>query len=417
MSGTMDGIRVIELATWAFVPSAGAVLADWGADVIKIEHPERPDPMRGLNPGNLARTTIHARVEGGDTDPSRVIMEQANRGKRSIGLNIASPGGYELLLQLIATADVFLTNVLPSKRAKLRVTPDDLRAVNPNLVYVRGSGFGAHGPDANEAGYDGTAFVSRGSFAHQVTPAGSDWPVLASGVAGIGDLPGSMMLVGGIAAALLQRERTGVAPIVDVSLLATAMWQMAPGVIATGMFDMEEVPKPSRENAANPLTIYYKLQDHRFIKFSLHTSDLFYEDLCHRLGLPQLVDDPRFKSQALRRDNSVEFVKLLDETFAEFSVEEVRRRLAGFKGAWAVVQTPLELHHDPQVLANGYLREVTSDRRPPFMVVGPPVQFDEQPAPNGRAAPDHGEHTDEVLLELGLDWDTIIAHKTAADVL
>src|SRR5262245_2035003 len=155
MSGTMDGIRVIELATWAFVPSAGAVLADWGADVIKIEHPERPDPMRGLNPGNLARATIPPRLQGGDVDPSRVIMEQANRGKRSIGLNIASPGGYELLLKLIATADVFLTNVLPSKRAKLRITPEDLRAVNPGLVYVRGSGFGAHGPDANEAGYDG----------------------------------------------------------------------------------------------------------------------------------------------------------------------------------------------------------------------------------------------------------------------
>jgi crotonobetainyl-CoA:carnitine CoA-transferase CaiB-like acyl-CoA transferase len=289
--------------------------------------------------------------------------------------------------------------------------------VNPNLVYVRGSGFGAHGPDADEAAYDGTAFVSRGGFAHQVTPAGSDWPVLASGVAGIGDLPGSMMLVGGIAAALLQRERTGVAPIVDVSLLATAMWQTAPGIIATGMFDMEDVPKPARENAANPLTIYYRMRDHRFLKFSLHGSDPFYEDLCRRLGVPHLIDDPRFATQALRRENSVEFVKLLDETFAGYSVEDVRRRLDGFKGAWAVVQTPLELQSDPQVIANGYLRQVTSDHRPDFMVVGPPVQFDEQPAPNGRAAPDHGEHTDEVLLELGLDWDTIIAHKTAADVL
>jgi crotonobetainyl-CoA:carnitine CoA-transferase CaiB-like acyl-CoA transferase len=417
MSGTMDGIRVIELATWAFVPTAGAVLADWGADVIKVEHPDRPDPMRGLNPGNLARATIRPRVPGGDTDPSRVIMEQANRGKRSVGLNVSTPGGYELFSKLVATADVFLTNVLPLSRSKLRITPEDLRAINQSIVYVRGSGFGALGPDADDAAYDGTAFVSRGGFAHQVTPAGADWPVLASGVAGIGDLPGAMMLVGGTSAGLLQRERTGVAPIVDVSLLATAMWQTAPGIIATGMFDMEDVPKPQRENAANPLTIYYRLSDRRFIKFSLHTSDVFYADLCTRLGLEALIDDPRFATQALRHENSVEFVKLMDETFGRYTVEEVRRRLDGFKGAWAVVQTPLELQDDPQVIANGYLRHVKSDDKPDFMVVGPPVQFDEAPAPEGRGFPEHGEHTDEVLLELGLDWDTIIAHKTAGDVL
>jgi crotonobetainyl-CoA:carnitine CoA-transferase CaiB-like acyl-CoA transferase len=417
MSGTMDGIRVIELATWAFVPAAGGVLADWGADVIKIEHPSRPDPMRGLNPGNLARAEIRPRVEGGDTDPRRVIMEQANRGKRSLGLDISTPGGYSILERLVASADVFLTNMLPSKRSKLRVTPEDVRRMNPDILYVRGSGFGARGPDADAAAYDGTAFVSRGGFAHQVTPAGSEWPVLASGVAGIGDLPGAMMLVGGIAAGLLQRARTGKAPIVDVSLLATAMWQTAPGIISTGMFDMDDVPKPQRRNAANPLTIYYRLKDHRFIKFSLHTSDLFYADLCRRLDLEELIDDSRFATQALRHEHSAAFVDLLDARFATISVDEVRQRLDGFKGAWAVVQTPLELQTDPQVVANDYLRSVSYPGRPDFMVVGPPVQFDEAPAPNGRGFPEHGEHTDEILLELGMDWDTIIAHKEAADVL
>jgi len=130
-----------------------------------------------------------------------------------------------------------------------------------------------------------------------------------------------------------------------------------------------------------------------------------------------LIDDPRFATQALRHENSVEFVRLLDETFGGFDVAEVRRRLKGFKGAWAVVQTPLELQTDPQVEANSYLRSVSYPGRPDFMVVGPPVQFDESPAPNGRGFPEHGEHTDEILLELGMDWDTIIAHKTAADVL
>jgi crotonobetainyl-CoA:carnitine CoA-transferase CaiB-like acyl-CoA transferase len=417
MSGVMDGIRVIEVATWAFVPSAGAVLADWGADVIKVEHPERPDPMRGLNPNNLARANIRSRVEGGSADPSRVIWEQCNRKKRSIGVNIGQPGGYELLMKLVETADVFLTNMLPSARTKLRITPEDLQSVNPRLVYARGSGFGAQGPDADEAGFDGTAFVARGTFAHQVTPAGSEWPVLASGVAGIGDLPGSMMLAGGIAAALLQRERTRIAPIVDVSLLATAMWQMAPGIVSTAMFDMEDVPKPPRTSASNPLTIYYRLKGHRFLKLSLHQSDPHYADLCRRLGVPELIDDPRFASHALRRDNSEAFVRLLDEAFGRLTVEEVRERLDGFAGAWAVVQTPLEIQHDPQVLANGYLRRVRSIEKGDFVVVNPPVQFDEQPAPEGEAGPDHGEHTDQVLAELGLDWDTVVAHKAAGDVL
>jgi crotonobetainyl-CoA:carnitine CoA-transferase CaiB-like acyl-CoA transferase len=417
MVGPMDGIRVIEVATWAFVPSAGGVLADWGADVIKIENPERPDPMRGLNPNNLARSNIRARVEGGSTDPSRVIWEQCNRKKRSVGLNIATPGGYDLLVKLVETADVFLTNLLPSRRARLRVTPEDLWAVNPRLVYARGSGFGALGPDADEAGFDGTAFVARGTFAHQVTPAGADWPVLASGVAGIGDLPGSMMLAGGIAAGLLQRERTGSAPIVDVSLLGTAMWQMAPGIISTAMFDMEDVPKPPRTNAANPLTIYYRLKGDRFVKLSLHQSDTYYADLCRRLGVPELVDDPRFCSHALRRDNSPAFVRLMDAAFARLTAEDVRERFAGFGGAWALVQTPLEILTDPQVVANGYIRHVRSTEKGDFVVVNPPVQFDEQPAPEGAAGPDHGEHTDDVLAELGLDWDTIVAHKVAGDVL
>jgi crotonobetainyl-CoA:carnitine CoA-transferase CaiB-like acyl-CoA transferase len=226
-----------------------------------------------------------------------------------------------------------------------------------------------------------------------------------------------MMLVSGISAGLLQRERTGVAPVVDVSLLATAMWQLAPAIVATGMFDMEEVPRPSRARAANPLTIYYKLKDQRFIKLSLHTSDLFYADLCTRLDVTQLIEDPRFATQASRHENSVEFVKLLDEAFGKYSVDDVRNRFDGFKGAWSIVQTPLELQTDPQVVANGYIRRVRSDNSPDFMVVGPPVQFDEQPAPEGRGAPGHGQDTDEVLLELGLDWERIIALKSTGDVL
>ena len=231
----LAGLRVLDLTHMLAGPYCTWLLGSLGADVVKVEVPGRGDFTRTVAP-------FH--------DGQSVYFLSVNRSKRSLTLNLKDPRGAALFRRLAERADVLVENNRAGVMDRLGLGPDALAAVNPRLVYVRGSGFGAHGPDANEAGYDGTAFVSRGSFAHQVTPAGSDWPVLASGVAGIGDLPGSMMLVGGIAAALLQRERTGVAPIVDVSLLATAMWQMAPGLVATGMFDMEEVPKPSREISA-----------------------------------------------------------------------------------------------------------------------------------------------------------------------
>ncbi len=399
----MAGVRVLELASWMFVPAAGAVLADWGADVIKIEHPSRPDPQRGLVHSNLS--------------PARrgFLVEQGNRGKRSVALDIRAPGGLETLYRLAADSDVFLTNWLPSARRKLGVDVKDIRAQNPRIVYVRGSGQGVRGPERDRAGYDGTSFVARGSFADGLTPEGLEWPV--RGTAAVGDLPGAMTLAGGVAAGLFHRERTGEAPVVDVSLLGVAMWTMAPDIVATGMHHLERIPRPPREQVANPVTIYYRSRDGRIIKLSMFESDRHFADLCEQLSCPELASDPRFVNAEARAKNNTACIAALDEVFGRYTLAELAERLDRAKGAWGVVQRASELHHDRQAIANGYLVPVKPDGEEPYALVGAPVQFDEHPPAEFQPAPVHGENTEEVLLELGFSWDDIIRAKEAGAIL
>ncbi|HEV7758194.1 MAG TPA: CoA transferase, partial [Acidimicrobiales bacterium] len=236
MASALSGIRVIEVAAWTFVPAAGAVLADWGADVIKVEHPVGGDPQRGLVSMGL--------IPGG---PGAVnyIIEQPNRGKRSIGLDISTEDGRALLYQLVEGADVFLTSFLPETRQRLQIDEDHIREVNPGIVYARGTGQGPKGPDAGKGGYDGATYWARGGVAHALTPATSEYPI--GGRAAFGDLAGGMAIAGGIAAGLVQRATTGVGPTVDVSLLGLAMWVLSPDIVASGLYGGDPMPKFDRK--------------------------------------------------------------------------------------------------------------------------------------------------------------------------
>jgi crotonobetainyl-CoA:carnitine CoA-transferase CaiB-like acyl-CoA transferase len=401
----LSGIRVVEVASWTFVPAAGAVLADLGADVLKIEHPDAPDPQRAF---------VGTGYENAPVKKS-FMMEQTNRGKRSVALNIATEGGRELLYRLVETADVFLTNFLPAARQKLRIDVEHIRARNPRIVYVRGTGHGPKGPDADAAGYDGTAYLARGSVAHSLKPAGDVWPL--AGTAAVGDLPGAMTIAGGILGGLFHRERSGEAPVVDVSLLSVAMWAMAPGIVATAMLGMDDMPRPRREENANPISIYYQSSDGRFVKLSMFESDRFFRPLCEALGAPEVAEDERFANARSRADHRAECVAALDEVFGRYSLKELEARLATQRGAWGVVQMPKEMHHDDQALANGYFGEVTDEAGNHYRLVGAPVQYDEQPTGDLKPCPEHGENTEEVLTELGLDWDTIMEHKISGAIL
>ncbi len=404
MEGPLSGIRILEVAQWWFVPASSAVLSDWGADVIKIEHPVRGDAQRGL-------AAVGFKSSEGNVD---FMMQQSNRGKRSVGLDLAHPLGRELLYKLAAQSDVFLTNFLPPARERLRIEVDDIRAVNPNIVYVRGSGQGPLGPDRAKGGYDATAFWSRGGIAHALTPSDLKFPVMQR--AAFGDSIGAITLAGGITAALLRRERTGVTSVVDVSLLHTAMWVLAPDVIASKLVDKKVgLPKMDRTMAPNPAGNAYQTKDRRWLLLMMLQPDRDWADFCKHIDRPELATDERYANAASRFQNRRECIAELDSVFASRTLAEWRSRLDTMTGPWAPMQTAEELHDDPQTLANGYLVEVDRGDGYPFKLVANPVQFDETPA-ELCAGPELGQHTEEVLLELGLSWDEISAGKDAGAI-
>jgi len=405
MSHALSGVRVLEVAAWTFVPAAGAVLADWGADVIKVEHPEMGDPQRGLIAMGL--------IPGGDSAVNYII-EQPNRGKRSIGIDISTDGGRELLYKLAETSDVFLTSFLPSVRQKLKIDVEHIRAVNPNIVYARGTGQGAHGPDRDRGGLDGATYWGRGGVSNALTPASSEYPI--GGRAAFGDLAGGMAIAGGIAAALYQRATTGEAPIVDVSLLGLAMWVLSPDIVASGLYGGDPMPKFDRSSSPNPLVGTYKTSDGRFISLMMLQSDRFWAEFCGCVDRPDMITDPRFADAGARYANGRECVAEIDAIFASRTYDEWKAALANLSGVWAPVQKANELVDDPQVTANGYLARVVRDDGVEYDLVANPVQMDGQ-ADTLVAAPEHGQHTEEILLELGLDWDAIIAHKEAGAIL
>jgi len=407
MQDALAGIKVLEVAQWWFVPAAGAVLADWGADVVKVEHPQTGDAQRGL-------AAVGFKSTEGNVD---FMMQQSNRGKRSVGLDLATEGGRELLYRLAREADVFLTNFLPDARRRLRIDVDDIRAVNPRIIYVRGSGQGPKGPDAGKGGYDATAFWSRGGIAHALTPPDLPYPVMQR--AAFGDSIGAMTIAGGVAAALLKRERTGQTSLVDVSLLSTAMWVMGPDIVASKLVAKGQsggIPRFGRSQAPNPAGNSYRTKDGRWLLLMMLQPDKHWADFCRHIDRPDLIDDERYASAAVRFQNREACIRELDAVFATRSLAEWREKLAGMEGPWGPMQSAEEIHDDPQILANHYLVEVESPERGRFKLVASPVQFDEQP-PEFGPSPEHGQHTDEVLLGLGLGWDELLAYKERGDIL
>jgi crotonobetainyl-CoA:carnitine CoA-transferase CaiB-like acyl-CoA transferase len=403
MAGVMDGIRVVEVAQWWFVPAAAAVLADWGAEIIKVEHPVTGDPMRGLVSSGMVVGNVGVNF----------MVEQSNRGKRSVGIDIARPGGHELLMKLVEQADVFLTSFMPEARKRLRIDVEHVRARNPRIVYARGTGHGVRGPDIHKGGYDAASFWSRGGIAHALTPPGAEVPIMQRSA--FGDSTGAMTIAGGIAGALLQRERTGHAPVVDVSLLGTAMWILAPDIVA-GVLTDQEMPRGDRKHSPNPIVNSYKTKDGRWLFLNMLQPSRYWADLCRHLERPDLIDDPRFADDAARYANSAACVAELDRVFATRTLAEWRQKLSTAEGVWAPMQSAREIPSDPQVTANGYMADLATPEGKPFKLVRSPVQYDESP-PELRNAPEMGQDTEAVLMEMGLAWEELARHKQAGDIL
>ncbi|MET9214204.1 MULTISPECIES: CaiB/BaiF CoA transferase family protein [unclassified Nocardia] len=406
MSGLLSGVTVVELASWTYVPSAGAALADWGANVIKVEDTRGGDPCRNLTIGGLDGT--------GTAVQANFMMELGNHGKRSIGVDIKTEQGRQILGRLIAEADVFLTNWLPAPLQRAGLTVPQIREFNPSVIIARGSGHGSRGPEKDRGGFDAASYLARAGVAYALSPTDAEFP-MAQGPA-FGDLQGGITLAGGVTAALFHRERTGHAPIVDSSLLAQGMWSVAPDIAAADYYAIDRIPAGEAGTALNPAVNRYRTRDNRWVQLVLLQADRFWAGFCERIGRPDLGTDPRFTPLANLVVNQEAATAELRKTFAEADLAHWQKALADEPGVWATIASPREVLTDPQVTANGYLMTMTDSGGTEYRTVAAPVQFDETPAPASRA-PEYGEHTETILLEIGLSWDDIVAAKDSGAIL
>jgi crotonobetainyl-CoA:carnitine CoA-transferase CaiB-like acyl-CoA transferase len=407
MVKVMAGFRVLELAQFTFVPAAGAILADWGADVIKVEHPVRGDTQRGfLNMGGI------------QVDSQRhPLMEHPNRGKRSVGVDVSTPGGQEVIYELAKTSDVFLTNYMPAQRQKHKFDLEHIRAANPNIVYARGSAYGDKGTERDVGGYDGTAFWTRSGIGYALTPEKLGG-ALGQGIPAFGDSIGGMFIAGGISAALLHRERTGEAVELDVSLLSTAWWA-AGASVTQGMETGRVMRTPMPGSAAasvNPFMGNYTTSDGGTINLCIISPTGLIRDTFEHLGIPDAADDPRFSEVLPLIQNAEAAAELIAKAVASRPFAYWRQHLKTMKGQWAPFQSLLDLIEDEQAIANDMITEVQlGGGGKPFRVVRGPVQFNHEPLVTTRA-PQASEHTELVLMELGMDWDRIAELKESGAI-
>lgn len=394
----MQGVRILEVAQFTFTPAAGAILADWGADVIKIEHPVRGDTQRGfLNMGGVK------------LDPLRhTLIEHPNRGKRSVGIDLGTTEGQELLYELAKQCDVFLTNFLPQVRQKNKFDVEHIRAVNPNIIYARGSALGNKGPEREIGGFDGTCFWSRSGIAHAMTPEELPGP-LTQGIPAFGDSIGGMFIAGGISAALFHRAQTGETSELDVSLLSTAWWAsgaLLAQVMETDVYRPNSMPT-SGSASTNPFMGNFRTSDGGTINLCILSPSGVIRDTFEHLGIPELADDPRFSEPVKLFENAAIASGYIVDAFSKKPFEYWRSHLRTLKGQWAPVQSMKDVLTDEQALANDMIIEVEgADGGEPLRLVRGPVQWNGEALETTRA-PQASEHTEIVLMEMGIEWDRI----------
>ncbi|OBH40074.1 CaiB/BaiF CoA transferase family protein [Mycobacterium mantenii] len=383
MAGPMEGVKVVELGVWVAGPAAGGILADWGADVIKIE-PPTGDPGR-----------MFGRMLGCDLGLNPPF-EMDNRSKRSVVLDLGTEEGRGTALELLTGADVFLTNVRPGALQRLGLDFEAVSAVNPRLVYGLITGYGETGPDADRAAFDVAAFWSRAGVAHLLTRPG-DTPPFQRG--GMGDHSAGMTLAAAVCAALLARERTGTGQLVTTSLYRQGAYTVSFD-LNTYLMSGQPIAIGQRETMGNPCMNNYTASDGRRFWIVGLEPERHWPALCRAVGRPEWRDDPRFADARARAVNSTVLIAALDEIFATRPLDEWAEVFAGEPDFfWSPVNSLEDVVADEQFRAAGGIVDVP-DGEAAVPMVATPADFHGTPWAPRSAAPELGQHTAEVLADL-----------------
>jgi crotonobetainyl-CoA:carnitine CoA-transferase CaiB-like acyl-CoA transferase len=401
MKTALEGIKVLELSIWVAGPTCGVLLAELGAKVVRVE-PLEGDPVRGLVRSGSATV--------GDFN---WIWEVWNRSKRGVALDLRTPEGRDIVHKLASESDIFLTNLRPDTLKRAHLDYATLRDINPRIIYANITGFGPRGPATDWPSGDEIAFWGRSGLASAWGD--PDAPPFVPH-AGVGDSVTGGFMLGGIALALYARERTGLGQKVDVSLLGAANWVnnlAVQGVVTYG----KNAPRLPRKRAGNPLVNEYRAKCGRWAVFDMRQTDRFWAGLCKALGKPELEHDARFGSHEARLANNEELIALLDEIIATRTLAEWQSRFYENDLDWGPIQTMTDVMDDASVLENDYIVEYEHFSRGAMKGPGGPIQLSEMPPVPPRGAPEHGQHTEEVLLELGYGWDDIERLKQRRTIL
>jgi CoA:oxalate CoA-transferase len=401
MAGPLDGVKVVEITMFQQGPVAGMRLGDLGADVIKVE-PMNGDPGRGF----MRIIGVDAGLKG-----RNYYFENCNRNKRSIVLDLKNNKGKEIFFKLIDSADVFVNNMAIDAPIKLGIGPEDLLKRNPRIIYAQASGWGRKGPDANLYSFDYTGVARSGlmmSCGERGTPPTQMIP-------GIGDELGGLICAWAVTAALYAREKTGKGQVVDTSLMGSIIAMLGLVMAAPAILG-QEFPRQVRTESGNPIYNHYRCQDDKWIALAHLQPDRYWPNVCRALDMKDMENDPRFSTLEIRAKNAAELIKIMDSKFSSKSRAEWLQILQKEDCICTAIQSPGEVVKDPQALANEYFINVDHPVWGKIKMTGFPWSFSDTPASWRREAPEFGQHTEEILLELGYTWDDITKLKDESAV-
>jgi len=398
MSGILKGIKVLEMGHVVAMPAAGAILSDWGADVIKVE-PLTGDMARGIGVPVTAEEIAHAEKVYGNIGP---YFQNLNRGKQSIALNLKTLEGQKAFYKLVEWADIFMSNYETATLFKLAADYEHLKKVKPAIVYGILTGYGTAGPDKDERGYDYAAAWARSGLMYMTGEPNGVPPPQRGGMM---DRVAGSNIVGGLLAALIHKNMTGEGQKVEFSLYHTGVWAGAEDIQWT-LAGVEQ-SKHDRSRAANPIWNNYKAKDNRWFWLANLQPDLSWSGFCKAIGRPKLETDPRFCSILTRRQNCEQLIKIIDDEMIKKTGEEWELIFRQHNVIFGKVLSPKEVINDPQAIANDFFVPLHHPKAPNFKVVMTPVKFVENPAEVIKPAPEIGQDTEMILLNLGYTWTDI----------